>query len=267
MKAKPSQQGVASTDLSNRSLISILAGALSASIFAIIITASLTGIWGLPGGPLLQAAAAIGAVCLVGSFVAVLAKRRGRPGKAGFRVTHLACQHRHRASLGPWGERAAKTARHAVYASAAAHRPWRLVQATRCTDDGADLWRKARRLRQAEPGSAGRSLPASLSRSRHCWPSLIRVRMRLSSHHNSDIGSARRSWHCAIRSLQRKKAASSVLLLACRKIQARWRVVHRLAALAFVGGLLAHIIIVMLFAGYAADGGDIYWLHFAAWDF
>ena len=51
------------------------------------------------------------------------------------------------------------------------------------------------------------------------------------------------------------------------QIQARWRQVHRLAALAFVGGLLAHIIIVMLFAGYAADGGDIYWLHFAAWDF
>ena len=51
------------------------------------------------------------------------------------------------------------------------------------------------------------------------------------------------------------------------QIQARWRLVHRLAALAFVGGLLAHIIIVMLFAGYAADGGDIYWLHFAAWDF
>ncbi len=43
------------------------------------------------------------------------------------------------------------------------------------------------------------------------------------------------------------------------------RRIHMLAALAFYLGLIAHIIVVLFFAGYAAEGGDIEWWHITAW--
>ncbi len=49
--------------------------------------------------------------------------------------------------------------------------------------------------------------------------------------------------------------------------QRYWRLAHRLLAWGFVGGLLLHIIIVLFFAGYVADGGEIYWWHVTDWDF
>lgn len=48
--------------------------------------------------------------------------------------------------------------------------------------------------------------------------------------------------------------------------QAYWRLLHQLLALAFVGGLLLHIVLVLFFAGYVADGEQIYWWHIADWD-
>lgn len=43
------------------------------------------------------------------------------------------------------------------------------------------------------------------------------------------------------------------------------RRIHMLAALGFYLGLLAHIIVVLFFAGYAADGGVIDWWYITAW--
>jgi hypothetical protein len=43
------------------------------------------------------------------------------------------------------------------------------------------------------------------------------------------------------------------------------RRIHMLAALAFYLGLVAHIIVVLFFAGYAARGGEIEWWHITAW--
>lgn len=46
----------------------------------------------------------------------------------------------------------------------------------------------------------------------------------------------------------------------------RWgRRIHMLAALGFYLGLLAHVIVVLFFAGYAAGGGEIDWWHITAW--
>ena len=49
--------------------------------------------------------------------------------------------------------------------------------------------------------------------------------------------------------------------------QAYWRRVHRLIAVAFVLGLLAHVILVTFFAAYVAEGRTIYWWHLTAWNF
>ena len=44
-----------------------------------------------------------------------------------------------------------------------------------------------------------------------------------------------------------------------------WRPLHLLLAWVFLAGMIIHIIVVTFFAGYAADGGDIYWWHVTAW--
>ncbi len=44
-----------------------------------------------------------------------------------------------------------------------------------------------------------------------------------------------------------------------------WRRLHIAVALMFLAGLAAHVIVVVVFAGYAAAGRPIYWWHLAAW--
>ncbi|MGB0847887.1 MAG: hypothetical protein ACPGSM_14245 [Thiolinea sp.] len=49
------------------------------------------------------------------------------------------------------------------------------------------------------------------------------------------------------------------------KLLAYWRRLHMLLAVVFFVGLLAHIVVVLFFAGYAAGGSEIYWWHIADW--
>jgi len=44
-----------------------------------------------------------------------------------------------------------------------------------------------------------------------------------------------------------------------------WRRAHMLVALLFFSGLLAHVIVVLFFAGYAAGPDDVYWWHITEW--
>ncbi|MCF3629942.1 hypothetical protein RJ527_01685 [Thalassospiraceae bacterium LMO-SO8] len=48
-------------------------------------------------------------------------------------------------------------------------------------------------------------------------------------------------------------------------LQAWWRPVHMVLAWLFLAGLILHVIVVTFFAGYVAEGRDIYWWHLAAW--
>ena len=49
-------------------------------------------------------------------------------------------------------------------------------------------------------------------------------------------------------------------------IELGWsRRIHMLAALGFYLGLVSHIVVVLFFAGYAADGGSIDWWHITDW--
>ena len=47
--------------------------------------------------------------------------------------------------------------------------------------------------------------------------------------------------------------------------QAYWRALHLALAGLFVIGLFIHVIPVTFFAGYVADGGEIYWWHLTKW--
>ncbi len=49
-------------------------------------------------------------------------------------------------------------------------------------------------------------------------------------------------------------------------IELRWaRRIHMLAALGFYLGLMAHVVVVLFFAGYAASGNEIDWWYITAW--
>jgi hypothetical protein len=48
-------------------------------------------------------------------------------------------------------------------------------------------------------------------------------------------------------------------------LQAWWRPVHMALAWLFLAGLVLHVVMVTFFAGYVAEGRDIYWWHLAAW--
>lgn len=49
------------------------------------------------------------------------------------------------------------------------------------------------------------------------------------------------------------------------RAQAYWRAAHLTLAGLFVIGLFVHVITVTFFAGYVADGGEIYWWHLTKW--
>lgn len=48
-------------------------------------------------------------------------------------------------------------------------------------------------------------------------------------------------------------------------LQAWWRPLHIALAWAFLAGLVTHVVVVTFFAGYVAEGREIYWWHLAAW--
>jgi len=47
--------------------------------------------------------------------------------------------------------------------------------------------------------------------------------------------------------------------------QAWWRPLHLLLALVFVSGLAVHVVLVTFFAGWVAEGGEVYWWHLTRW--
>lgn len=47
--------------------------------------------------------------------------------------------------------------------------------------------------------------------------------------------------------------------------QGYWRPMHMALSWVFIAGLVVHVVVVTFFAGWAAEGRDIYWWHLAAW--
>ena len=63
-----------------------------------------------------------------------------------------------------------------------------------------------------------------------------------------------------------EREAGMVGARAAADVGLRWsRRVHMLAALGFYLGLIAHVIVVLFFAGYAAGGGELDWWYITAW--
>jgi len=65
-------------------------------------------------------------------------------------------------------------------------------------------------------------------------------------------------WEHAMHARQPESAVAQMALA-----ERLWRRGHLVLALLFVAGLAAHLVTVLFFAGYVADGREVYWWHFA----
>lgn len=253
-------------DLSNARLIVATALSLTAGVFLAVLIPALPDPWGRPGGPLLQAAAAAGSGLLLASFAAVLAKRFGGDGKRRF--------HAHVWLAG------AGTALVFVHAASNLGRPPALLLAALAGLILLGLWSRTRgaRLMAGTFGEKRRAFAAPDADVRARLKAILAEKQTLLVRIAPDAEEALfspspRHWRSsplatfAYARLAAEEARLTGARAALNPAQAFWRMLHRLLAWAFVAGLIGHILIVMLFAGYAADDRPIYWLHFAAWDF
>lgn len=255
-----------SCDLSNRHLFGVVFCLSAAGLVAAMVFGVSGADWARSGSPLLQSLAIIGSLLLVASFAAVMAKRFGRSGKAGFRAhvgmasLGLACVMAHWSFqvlqfptlllallaalvvLGLWSRSAGATQmagtfgrKHGAFAAPAPARRERLKLL---------IAEKRGLLERIDP----QAIEATFSLQPRHWlskPMQARAYQRLCDEELNLTG------------------ATAMLSPA----QRHWRLVHRLLAWGFLAGLIMHILIVLFFAGYVADGGDIYWWHITDWDF
>jgi hypothetical protein len=73
---------------------------------------------------------------------------------------------------------------------------------------------------------------------------------------------------CQTYAYQRLQRQESILIGARQSVgalQAWWRPLHIILGYGLIIGLIIHVITVTFFAGYVAEGRDIYWWHLTAW--
>jgi uncharacterized membrane protein YhaH (DUF805 family) len=253
-------------DLANALLYRIVGGMLALGLVGAVVTGLASGDWARPGSWLLQSLAILGAVLLLASFAAVLAKRFGGGGKRGFHA-HVGL-----ASLGlalvlvHWGFTIIQfpTLLLMLLAALIALGIWsRSPGAVRMADT---FGRKHAAFAAPEP--------AVRERLRSIIAEKRQVLATLAPNANEGTFSLQpRHWLTSpFRALayQRLCSAESQLVGAdavLSQTHRHWRLAHRLLAWGFVGGLALHVILVTFFAGYVAGDGAIYWWHIADWNF
>ena len=251
-------------DLSNARLVAILVGATGAAIAGLVLRGGLPATWARPGDPLLHSAAILGSISLVASLLAVFGKRVGWPGKAGF--------HRHvwLASVG--------TALVVMHSTGTLLRIPSLLLLLLLALLALGLWSRLAGARQMTRvfGSKLAAFSAADEGRRSQLAELIEMKtvllaqlepaadegtFSLAPHHWYRRPRAAFAYHQAVVAEHR--------LIGTRQSvppsQAYWRLLHRLLAWCFLVGLAAHVVTVTFFAGYVADGGEIYWPRLADW--
>lgn len=253
-------------DLADRALILMLLVTLAAIVVYLAIRPELPLPFQRPGSPLLQSAAIIGALLLTIPFAFSIAKRSGlstMPNRwfiahvtaslAGF---VLIVAH----TTGSFGKPPALLllAFLALAASGA-------VARLRLSDDmAATLGSKARAFAVPDPAlreQLRRLIAQKTDLLAKLEPSANEATFSVRLGHW--LTSPRRAF--AYTRLAEREAA---LIGARRSVplaQAYWRPLHIALAWLFLLGLLVHIAVVTFFAGWAAEGRDIYWWHVTAW--
>jgi hypothetical protein len=252
------------TDLTDSHLTAIVIGAVAAASIGLVLSPSLPEGMGRPGSPLLQSAAILGSILLVASFVSVLLKKIGYPGKAGFRAhvwlasagTVLVIVHSTGSvaktpsllllslaglvALGVWSRLAGSKRMARTFGSKLA---------------GFSKPNEATRAQLAELITHKQSLLSTID------PGALEAVFSLKPRHWITAPGAALGYHRAVMEEHRLIGTRASVSLA----QAYWRPLHRLLAWGFVAGLLIHVVTVTVFAGYVANGRAIYWWRIAEW--
>ncbi len=253
-------------DLANPLLYRMVAGMVGVGVLGAVVAGLSSGDWARPGSRLLQSAAILGSALLLASFAAVLAKRFGGQGKRGFHA-HVGL-----ASLGlalvltHWSFNVIQfpTLLLVLLAGLIALGIWSRSRGAAMMADTFGRKHAAFRHSAAETKAQLRNI-LTQKRALLAWldARANEGTFSLQPRHwlASPFRSAAYQKLCAAES--RLVGADAVLSPAHRY----WRLAHRLLAWGFVAGLLLHVLLVLFFAGYVADGGAIYWWHITAWNF
>ena len=251
-------------DLSDFHLTTIVGCAASISLIALIILNVFPAKVHPPGGPLLQSAAIIGSILLILSCLFIMGKRFGRNGKNGFKG------HVWLASIG-----AILVIVHSGF-SILSIPGILLILLLVITLLG--LWGRLI-LSQKMMNTFGSKLAAFSTTNETKKTELARI----IQHKRELLKEIDPTADEAIFSIQAKNWIKTPLLcyqyqqtvekenhlLETRKSvsfgQAYYRSLHRLLSIAFLFGLLLHVITTTFFAGYVADGRSIYWWHITEW--
>ncbi|MDA1309294.1 MAG: hypothetical protein O2985_06780 [Proteobacteria bacterium] len=252
------------TDLADSRLTAIVIAAVAAALVGLVLSPSLPEDLGRPGGPLLQSAAIIGSILIAAAFVAVLLKKIGRPGKAGFRahvwlasvgsvlvIVHstgslmkipslLLLALAGLVALGVWSRLAGSK---------------RMARTFGSKLGGFSKPNETTRARLAELIILKQSLLSTID------PGALEAVFSLTPRHWITAPWAALAYHRAVMEEHRLIGTRASVSPA----QAYWRPLHRLLAWGFVAGLLIHVVTVTVFAGYAADGRAVYWWRLAEW--
>ncbi len=253
-------------DLSNRSLFSIVSICLLGGLFLSIVTSSFPGVWGAPGGPILQTAAALGAFLLTASFASVMAKRFGYQGKLGFRL------HVWLASAG-----SSLVIAHSLQNLG---RTPALLLVLLVGLVALGLWSRTKgaHLAAITFGEKRGGFANPNFKTRERLKEIIQAKKLLLQHIEPTALESifsprfRHYLRTPVKTIRYKRLASLEERLTGARTglplsQAFWRFAHKLLAWGFIIGLLLHVLIVMFFAKYAAGGDEPYWFHFLALDF
>lgn len=252
------------TDLPDSRLAAIVITALGVTLLGLVVTPSLPGGLGRPGGPLLQGTAIIGALLLFASFVAVFMKKAGRPGKAGFR------SHVWLASLG--------TVLVAIHSTGSLFKIPSLLLVLLAGLIALGVWSRllgSRRMARtfgtkmagfSKPDETVRAKLAALIVEKQALlekvdPTASEATFSPQPRHWLATPGAALAYHRAVMEEHRLIGTRGSV----SPVQAYWRILHRLLAWGFIAGLAVHVITVTFFAGYVAEGRAIYWWHLAGW--
>jgi hypothetical protein len=233
-------------------------------LFGLIVVSALPGGLDRPGGPLLQSLAIAGALLLGASFVAVLRKKAGHPGKAGFH------SHVWLASGG--------TVLVAIHSTGSLLKIPSGLLLLLAALIGLGVWSRLagskRMARTFGTKMSGFSKPNEKTRERLAAliadkqnlllaidPAALEATFSLQPRHWLTMPGRAMAYHRAVMEEHRLIGTRTSVSPA----QAYWRILHRLLAWSFIAGLMIHVITVTFFAGYVADGRMIYWWHLAEW--
>jgi len=253
-------------NLSNRKLLTGIAVSLCTTVTVVAVLLAFEEPWTRPGSTVGQSVAIVGASLLALSAFSAMFKRVGTPARRNFtRHIWLAC-------IG--------------FVLVTAHtggnfltRPALLLLALLALM-GLGVWARTSGAQQmaATFGSTSGALSASEPDLREQLKSRIERKRSVLARMDSSASEATFSlvlghWFnspAVAFAYHRLVREERVLLGTDQSVgmaQAYWRRLHRIIAVAFIVGLLVHIVLVTFFAGYVAEGRAIYWWHLAAWDF